>query len=316
MVLSTTSACLAAGDLPPGPLAKKRERTGTGGSAPSQMQRSVARPGFPCSGASPDAKIRMNTPERTLVCTAFMVQQELHKGKAFPDVDSMLKFAVTNRRILWLSQEHLSEPPTAQPPKLFVSDWSKVPEGSVLDMAYKTYVQITGLENWLPLHECLGLEVFNSFIMLNGESPHVQACFDAAEQEHTIRIKLEKKKAAERRMKAKMAREDKLAVHDLVLQVRSGDANASVVPEASPTSLSSSFAALEDCACQQSCGPPLKKPRLTRSTLIPPQLEAAAKNMTDLGTQEVHLYEQLVYTWRGPTEVVKQLQMDSGRTRK
>ncbi len=177
-------------------------------------------------------------------------------------------------------------------------------------MAYKKYVQITGLENWLPLHECLGLEVFNSFIMLNGESPHVQACFDAAEQEHTIRIKLEKKKAAERRMKAKTAREDKLAVHDLVQQVRSGDANASVVPETSPTSLSSPFVALDDCACQQSCGPPLKKPRLTRSTsiealdcekplrpLIPPQLEAAAKNMADLGTQEVHLYEQQLLAW-------------------
>ena len=265
---------LPAGDLPLVALAKP------------ERPRPVARTGLAASSSDPvpagggPCTFRKQA-DGALVAAAFMAQQQLRKPCS--TVGEMLNDATSRADLSALRCEPCLEPPIAKPPKLFIPDLSR--RCSVLSMAFNIYLDRTGLSSWLPTggYEEEELELYNEFINLGPESPHLQISFDIAERLHTEDI--ERQKGEHEMRQQELARE---------------------VPIVEPQSEQVQLAPQPDQKSSQSGASPLRKKARTDASVvmpaIPPHLEEQAKRMADLSTLEVDYYVQQLGMWEAEEE--------------
>ena len=265
---------LPAGDLPLVALAKP------------ERPRPVARTGLAASSSDPvpaggGPRTFRKQADGALVAAAFMAQQQLRKPCS--TVGEMLNDATSRADLSALRCEPCLEPPIAKPPKLFIPDLSR--RCSVLSMAFNIYLDKTGLSSWLPTggYEEEELELYNEFINLGPESPHLQISFDIAERLHTEEIKRQKEEHEMRQQE--LARE---------------------VPIVEPQSEQVQLAPQLDQKSSQSGASPLRKKARTDASVvmpaIPPHLEEQAKRMADLSTLEVDYYVQQLEMWEAEGE--------------
>ena len=265
---------LPAGDLPLVALAKP------------ERPRPVARTGLAASSSDPvpagggPCTFRKQA-DGALVAAAFMAQQQLRKPCS--TVGEMLNDATSRADLSALRCEPCLEPPIAKPPKLFIPDLSR--RCSVLSMASNICLDRTGLSSWLPTggYEEEELELYNEFINLGPESPHLQISFDIAERLHTEDI--ERQKGEHEMRQQELARE---------------------VPIVEPQSEQVQLAPQPDQKSSQSGASPLRKKARTDASVvmpaIPPHLEEQAKRMADLSTLEVDYYVQQLGMWEAEEE--------------
>ena len=279
--------------------------------------------------------------DSSLVAAAFMAQQGLHQATAFPTVDELLEVAVTKERLQWFAREPLWQPPVPKPHRLFVPDYSRVPVGSVLDLAFNIYVEHTGLNKWVEIPSAGKdqLDIFNAFIMLEPTAPHVQSAFDEAERIHSsAAIKNEKQEEEERKARQRMLRKGMFAEPMPagldVLDEEAGQADSQAdsplqhfhaPPVRSGLPLASSVAhdlPADDGLTGSGQSPERKKVRISTvrkgsidceeplRPLIPPKLEEQARRMAELNTLEVEEYAQQLQEWEEEhaKEYARQLQ--------